>query len=931
MKIFPQALSLGLPRPIPASPQRIRTALTTFTACLLLPSLASAQLDPTNSKKTPNIMLVLDTSGSMERVAGDEAFPSCDPGNPAHAEAFASDPIDTGRSRWISLQEILTGRILDYSCHPLNRSSALFRSLYSYNGAGVVLPPDADYRNPHHRAVSGNCVISPDWASWISIASGASGLTGNAFNGGAPFANQSYTGTGNCAGTFQQSPTGLLDALGEEVRFGLMTFDTLPDASQGYNSSTLQVDVANYSNGVTGGWSYIAEGTTPHTGELVNCPTPQIFEVGVRNGAAPPWEGRLIPFGKPDETATASVNRNDEIQSTILSTRPFGATPIAGALQDVEDFFHRETLKDPLDPAATEDYGPKDDPYVADGCRDQYVILLTDGEPNLDMRPHCQYTDPSGDGRCPFETAPEIASTLEQHATAPVKTFVVGFTKSTYGADQKCSDLTVSDWGSGGICSTTTDEDLLTCCKLHEIAYEGGTEHAYFADSAAELKEELTGLISATISGTASATQPVRSPGSGSQDSNAAYRILTSYTRTNGPGLWKGNIERQRWSCDNGVATLESKEPAQGDDYTALVNRNPNSRKIMTFVPVGTPALPRATLRPGFGGQNDANDGLGTIIQGKTVYNSAANFKIDASMFAENTDACQSPADCANLLVPWMFQTGALPCSSSNPSDCPKARCETPGPDCSLVGGVIHSTPVFLNRPNAAVADETYQSYRREHAGRPMVFLTSTDDGVFHIFKLSTNDENDTLIDSESAQPEMLAFIPPANVANLPDMFPNTRQFLLDGPAIVEDVIATQTSMTGDYQYSFERSISAARSPEISDTRKAGRHTWRTAMVQGFGGENSGFFAMDLSDLEDAYVQDDTGPRFLWQLTLESDNSTPIFGTNSKPLITTLYFKDTLTGAPKEVAVAILPGGDGAAPTGVTNRTCTGASTCPGS
>jgi len=54
------------------------------------------------------------------------------------------------------------------------------------------------------------------------------------------------------------------------------------------------------------------------------------------------------------------------------------------------------------------------------------------------------------------------------------------------------------------------------------------------------------------------------------------------------------------------------------------------------------------------------------------------------------------------------------------------------------------------------------------------------------------------------------------------------------------------------------------------------------------------------------------GPQFLWQLTDDKDGD-PIFGrTSVTPLITTLYFntKNNFTTDPKEVAVAVLSGGD---------------------
>src|SRR5690606_39885790 len=38
--------------------------------------------------------------------------------------------------------------------------------------------------------------------------------------------------------------------------------------------------------------------------------------------------------------------------------------------------------------------GPRYDGYVTGGCRPTYVILLTDGEPNLDLQPWCSQSSP---------------------------------------------------------------------------------------------------------------------------------------------------------------------------------------------------------------------------------------------------------------------------------------------------------------------------------------------------------------------------------------------------------------------------------------------------------------------------------------------------------------------------------------------------------
>ncbi len=72
-----------------------------------------------------------------------------------------------------------------------------------------------------------------------------------------------------------------------------------------------------------------------HAGRLHR---PEPDEVGARNAAAPPWEGRLIPFGNPQPGSPDYQNKNQQIQQVLRASRPYGATPIAGMLADARDF-----------------------------------------------------------------------------------------------------------------------------------------------------------------------------------------------------------------------------------------------------------------------------------------------------------------------------------------------------------------------------------------------------------------------------------------------------------------------------------------------------------------------------------------------------------------------------------------------------------------
>ena len=87
--------------------------------------------------------------------------------------------------------------------------------------------------------------------------------------------------------------------------------------------------------------------------------------------------------------------------------RPYGATPTAGMFEDAEYYF----WGDPAGPQQS-------DVFVQGNCRDEYIIHITDGAPNLDLRPSCSQTpiDPKKPGNCPYKLPEQYAAELYRAA-----------------------------------------------------------------------------------------------------------------------------------------------------------------------------------------------------------------------------------------------------------------------------------------------------------------------------------------------------------------------------------------------------------------------------------------------------------------------------------------------------------------------------------
>ena len=126
----------------------MRKYLLILLLIVCFPKLAQAQsdIDP----PMPNVLLLVDSSGSMERMINN-SLPQCNPG------------VTTPLNRWATLLTVLTGTLTDYSCHELKRTSSLFKKEYSINN---VDPYDDSYFLPYHRKQNGNYIYTNTTSSF---------------------------------------------------------------------------------------------------------------------------------------------------------------------------------------------------------------------------------------------------------------------------------------------------------------------------------------------------------------------------------------------------------------------------------------------------------------------------------------------------------------------------------------------------------------------------------------------------------------------------------------------------------------------------------------------------------------------------------------------------------------------------------------------
>ncbi|MCL2724624.1 MAG: PilC/PilY family type IV pilus protein [Polyangiaceae bacterium] len=1037
---------------------RMRARVTFSTAAgVLLASLlgshtAQAQTNVTTSKALPNVLLLVDNSGSMERMS-DGTLPSdnvenaCNPG-------VASSP-----NRWGILVQALTGNMQPFfSCGKMDRSTG-GALVNEYRIAGQK-PYDADYFLPYHRPLTGNTLVNacamgpwrlpggggfgvgPTNQSSMDLPAGATadGFPSDAlrklkwtdiqsyYPGAAGGAAIPDSTTNTC--DFLQASDGQLDAARDYVRFAMMTFDNDVDPGTGVNQvmPTATTVTPPPAGPFLGMWSYLRSTPFPYPslhpsltygwanypaeGRPAGCATNTPFEVGARNWGAPPWEGRLVPFADPLGTLNDIERTNDQIQQVIVATRPYGATPIDAMMDDARDYLW-ENPKGP----------EQSDPYVTGGCRDQYIILLTDGAPNLNMRPSCE--GPAG--QCPYPSSTNTPAGTQQSIAWDianslylgtghhrVRTFVIGFSvNGTNGPTgdgfpanfQVAPNNNCSSWfysgtagGFSGNSKVMSDYCHATpppigsaadaCCQLNEIAYFGsnGTAPPFFAESQRDLAEAFARVL-AEITRTASTrTVPAYSAVSTTtktDGSGTTTNIAASFTASFVPSPikpWSGQIDRTRMTCNGITMVSQTPQASLGDAFDQNVAQQSydGARRFITMQGDslnGTATDSSRTMRP-FVTTSPPADGidayLGTEISrlnDGTIPMTPDAMMIDDSTCKRSVDMNGNtiPAllkdDCAKVIWGFASATGAAmsaggyntwnvrcpslgsgnKCAINSSTSCNQdsdCNAVTPGdvcvPECAALGAVFRSNPVAVSPPIALSRDEGYQVFATGRKARPSALFVATTDGILHAFKALQEAP-------PSGKHELWSFVPPAVLSSLASNYPMGQQILLDGSPIVKDIV-------------WER--------KQSDMYLGNQ--WHTTLVAGMGSNGPGYYALNVTDVDcsnndctsqyeppsrgslaDVSFAADAnagsakrGPHFLWQLTdapkaagetllptirtsaPDNKNFVALFGHQSgTPAVTTLYFDPDGGTNPREIGVAILPGGSDGPPTKTT--------TCP--
>lgn len=253
-----------------------------------------------------------------------------------------------------------------------------------------------------------------------------------------------------------QRDDGIFDQYTERVRFGMATFDGW-DTYVGFPPL---IPVADFDTALSRDWEGLWSYGIEKPFRYANTPVTYQMDTGIRGPGAS--EGALVVAA--DNESYRAINA--EIQADLLAVRPYGGTPIAAALDDIDYYFATdpEIRKVPvhLRNVILVTDGYPDDDYRSYGC---------DCRQNIDARlsAYCggpaDCTDPMtcpnhpDNMHCPYDTPENIADRLAtgggSEATQVQRLFVVGFAIADTALREKLDDIAVAAGEPGARTATS--------------------------------------------------------------------------------------------------------------------------------------------------------------------------------------------------------------------------------------------------------------------------------------------------------------------------------------------------------------------------------------------------------------------------------------------------------------------------------------------
>jgi hypothetical protein len=815
-----------------------------------------------NGGPKPEIMLLIGSSRTMGQLTtfdenGGPAIPVCEPEPVLPAPDWFPGTVSEP-SKMQAIKMALSGGNGGRKLRCSERFECI-RDAAGNPDACVNLPGPPDVVGPADlsvRAVAGEDVELPHYRFWC-----CSGAPGDACSPWVPCGGDTgditvaahlTTAVHRGANVLLYNPQangpvddqGVLVAMGEDVKFGLMTFDGSVQNSEDWRGG---FSFPNFSYPGANGQVIVER--QPFGGvvepdlqpapavDVVNKLAPRaIFagvympvpgddpfrpNLGIRNDRAPfgplissnlgmRLQGEIqlnVAVGESDSSVS---NHNMVVAEKIREIVPSGSAPTAAALHDALEYYRRVFSDHPLygDPAAE--------------CRDRALVYFADQAPThyqggprdwtnspLQTCQQDRHCDALPNGRCeyivdprdpdnnaardpvcryypeghPYKTSVEYASELHQSG---VPLYVIGVAPQS--ADAEASLQALADAGSPG---------------------RGGPGRGgyYRADTPDAIRDALAAIRASQVSGNRAHTRPlVLYPRRGDTRAAATTKQwrINAWSEVPGGGdpFWYGKVERADLACRG--AGAQADEP---------VARALAGTAEFSAVLAATPAAPRRVLA------RDGNTKFAvTGAAGNTMFNAdgtvggAFNESVvrsftDTLLGAQVIDGLDATAQLRMVgrMMNGFFGKRGLP---DGPMEAPGTR---------VLGAIVDSDLVPITAPGLPLTIGSYVTYANRHRNRPTLVATGANDGLVHLFRADTG-------------AEVVNFVP---LSAWPRLKAAASVQTVNGPMEAGDV-ATCRNSSGAVQ----GDCPAALSDE----------SYRTLLVGGVGAAGTNLFGVDVTE-----------------------------------------------------------------------------------
>jgi type IV pilus assembly protein PilY1 len=407
-------------------------------------------------------------------------------------------------------------------------------------------------------------------------------------------------------------------------------------------------------------------------------------------------------------------------------------TPLAGTLRSAKDYFLGQ-----ID-WKTRARLSNTDPITA-FCQKNFVMLLTDGLPtgkaDGSLYSAADRTDTNVNGVWNFGTAANDSFTAVTNLrTVPYR-----------GCNNCVNDFDVQTYV---IAMGDTVANARAVAVMDEMASQGGTSNAFFANDPASLQNAISTVVNDAISrdGAAAAVAVA----------NANVTALTSAFQAGyNSGSWTGDLQSYRLDLATGTPLIAQPlwVPSAQGQLDLLAS---NLRRIVSY-------------------SGTAGAGQGIPFQPYPLPPAAAPAALTTlSLSQQNSISAVDGPGIVNYIRG--DRTG------EGPAPAPIIY----RPRTHVLGDIVNSEPVIVGVPSNNYNDATdrgYSAFKTAHAGRQEVVFQGANDGMLHAFNATTGAEEWAYV------PNLL--IP--NLANLSLRPGFSHKFYVDGTPSVADVDFNRT------------------------------------------------------------------------------------------------------------------------------------------